>query len=383
MPHISKRRTHEKILIMMRKNANKLSFKQTIKNILKYIYSIEKFDNQKRVKLFNLTLYKKYYKNNFCIRKYFNFLLKTETEHAKRRKYVSFLGIPILFKFRYTINNKLLKKNALFSKRSSAQSYYRDILKQIPNCNMYDHIYMCKHNLGEWFVFLNLLPEYIKKNNSKKPLILVPNSRYLYIAKMLCNKIDAINVNLQLSDIDLYTKEEEFGVDKYKFFIPYIDRFHNYRKEVQTGINNQVFSEYMTSSVGVIANNVIYSKPIFEESTKKSLHKKIKAIGLNLDNFIYISTEANSIKSISLSFWQNIVNRLNKLGFEIYCNDKLKLKGNVKYADLTIDETCLLATFSKGVIGLRSGLLDLISMCDVPFFVFYTFFSHINELDAE
>lgn len=108
------------------------------------------------------------------------------------------------------------------------------------------------------------------------------------------------------------------------------------------------------------------------EENKVSFKKKIEAINLNFNKFIYLFPEANSIQNLPIKFWQDIVNKFRKHGYDVFCNSELNELLNVKYCFLTHAEAYLLAQKSKCIIALRSGMLELFTELKVPQYVIYT-----------
>ena len=96
--------------------------------------------------------------------------------------------------------------------------------------------------------------------------------------------------------------------------------------------------------------------------------------GLNINNFIYLCPEATSVKELSPIFWNELSGQLQKLGYDIYinkCNDKDRIK-NVKSFRTNITETYILAQKAKYIIGMRSGLLEvLVSGKKIPTICLY------------
>ena len=94
--------------------------------------------------------------------------------------------------------------------------------------------------------------------------------------------------------------------------------------------------------------------------------EKVKQISQCLLNnrYIIICPEAVSIQGLDLRFWESLVNELEKIGYKIFFN-----VGNMGFylkntltVFLTIDEIAQLAINCSLIIGLRSGLLEILSM---------------------
>lgn len=94
------------------------------------------------------------------------------------------------------------------------------------------------------------------------------------------------------------------------------------------------------------------------------------------NNFIIITPDAVTLNPLGQYFWTELCKNLNNLGFKIFLNvesrkDTIPAEGIIS-AFLTIEETYELAKYAKAVIGLRSGLLEILSTTSqVPTFAIY------------
>lgn len=112
---------------------------------------------------------------------------------------------------------------------------------------------------------------------------------------------------------------------------------------------------------------------INSNSVEKTIDKA-KNQGLNTDNFIYLLPESTSVKEIPESFWDELSNKLNELGYDIYINRVKKnyKTDNTKSFETSIEEAYILAQKAKYIIGMRSGLYEiLISSKSIPAICIY------------
>ena len=79
-------------------------------------------------------------------------------------------------------------------------------------------------------------------------------------------------------------------------------------------------------------------------------------------NFIFLSPEAKSVLPINENFWKKLKAQINKKGYEIIQNEK----------NLTFEEAYYIASLSKGIITLRSGISELLSMLPIQQHIIYT-----------
>jgi hypothetical protein len=73
---------------------------------------------------------------------------------------------------------------------------------------------------------------------------------------------------------------------------------------------------------------------------EESMLKKVKKIGLNLDNFVFLSPEAQSCNHYDDSFWVTLIKELQNKGYDVFINligDEVNLEGAIDY------KTCFLS----------------------------------------
>lgn len=111
----------------------------------------------------------------------------------------------------------------------------------------------------------------------------------------------------------------------------------------------------------------------YSKNDEENLNEKIKQISLNMDKFIFISPEANSVKPLSDDFWNKITTYLHQQGYDIFCNaiHKCRIK-YVKSVPLSFAESYLLAKKSKAIIALRSGFIEMFLQFDIQQHIIYT-----------
>lgn len=101
------------------------------------------------------------------------------------------------------------------------------ILKKLPSG--IDDVYICKHHIGEIYIFCQLLEEYIKVNKSKNPLLIIPEKRYISLYNMFCPNINKLFVNVNSMKLDRQICNDVTYYKGHRFFIPIPDRFTHLR----------------------------------------------------------------------------------------------------------------------------------------------------------
>lgn len=106
--------------------------------------------------------------------------------------------------------------------------------------------------------------------------------------------------------------------------------------------------------------------------------EKISHINLNLDNFIFIAPEAQSIDFRNSDVWEMEISKCKEeLGgrCEVFVNFT---KGNIclenigyKTCPLSISQAFVLASKAKKILALRSGFSEILTQTQVPIKVLY------------
>lgn len=132
--------------------------------------------------------------------------------------------------------------------------------------------------------------------------------------------------------------------------------------------NSKKFIDKWQEHLNTDLSELMLTKPILDDVTKVNASKKLKYMGLDINNLIFVASEAQSALPLSDVFWNNLVECLRAREHSVFFN---KAKGNENEV-LTIEEATYVASKSKLIIGLRSGLMDLFCMLGVPMAVIYT-----------
>ena len=235
-------------------------------------------------------------------------------------------------------------------------------------------IYVLTYNSGEVFVYLQLLKlskEYADK--SKQGIIIATKKYHIDLIEMICPEFDYIYhpegsnlINCDEKDFVCSDKNIHVVFPKYladsvyplwtnkDLEVHYFDTIKDY-----AGINPDFSQNFELT---------------FEEQTRKNLAEKIKKNNL-CDKFIFIAPEAMTTEALPFEFWNTLCENLNQKGYDVYLNltkDKDRYEYGKKF-DLSIKEANLLASWSSGIISVRSGFSEQLAMVhNVPNIIIYT-----------
>lgn len=278
---------------------------------------------------------------------------------------------------KYILFGKIVKKISYIEKFKKENFKYFD--------KKYDDIYILRANSGEIYLTLTyVIDKLIERNQSKNPLLVATKKYHVDMIKMICPNIPFIYIK----DIDLRFTGLEFKIENFRFF--YLFDNPHFQK-VGLDIKHKPFGEahYFKSildDLNMTYNDISMRTMIVPLQDEASMKEKVSKIGLNLDNFIFISPEAQSCKLYNEDFWCELINILNKEGYDVFVNRVTK-DVNLEYAttfkscNLTFAEAFALAKRAKRIISLRSGFTEFLIQTNTPMDVLYTKFRQRHSFD--
>lgn len=280
----------------------------------------------------------------------------------------------------YFLFNKTIHKISLldtFKKR-----YFKYLGKQ------YDDIYILNANSGEVYLTLTyFIDALMKKNGSKKPLLLATKKYHVDMIKMICPDIPC----RYIKKFNLNIVGDTFKIDNFRFFLLYNP---SYFKQVENDIKNNPLgkSHYfksILSRLGLSMDELSMRKITVPPEDEQSMLEKVSKTGLNLNKFVFLAPEAQSCKLYDEDFWVTLINTLQENGCDVFVNlvdNTVKLEGasNFKTCRLNFAEAFALAKRAKKIVSLRSGLTEFLLQTNVPIDVLYTKFKYrhfFNDMD--
>lgn len=334
-------------------------------NIGKFIYSKNTYNEYRQKKFFGglITIDIDYAQHTAVITAFNTVLIKSKLIDVYRN---ITLGSGLTFKYKRNIPilNKILKKIS-------------------PD---YDDIYICKHHIGEIYIFCQLMKQYIKNNGSKKPLLIIPKSKYISLYEILCPDIEKKFINLNLRKLDLQVTENILNYRGRRFFVPVPDRFAELRNLIVEKGQNIHFYDYLKKEMN-IDTNTDFQPAFISDDVNKRVQIKAKELGLDLNKFVIFSPEAVTAMDLSHTFWIKLGEYFADKGYQIYINTYTtnkeikpeiaknkwlnKIPNSIKNC-AGFDEIYCLAQHAKGVIALVNGLVVTFTQINTPRFFMYT-----------
>lgn len=238
----------------------------------------------------------------------------------------------------------------------SLESFYRDYFKYLPN--EFDNVYILHANSGEAYCFLAYLAKAcLKKDGTEKPLFVATKGYHEDIIEIFWPKANYVYYNLYLKEprLNIVGDFKEYNGHKYRqLFSP---RHFNL---VNSNLGRIHYFDAMLQTLGLDRADVTKPTPKIPKKIITKVTKIAEEIGLNLDKFVILAPEALTTDLMSTSFWRDLVKELYRAGFDVFLNVTQPIDLNCKKYDLTYKELFALATLSKGVVSLKSGLSEFL-----------------------
>ena len=270
----------------------------------------------------------------------------------------------------YYLGNKEIRHVSLLDKFKKNYIKYFD--------KNHDDIYILTANSGETYLILTyLIDALIKKNNSKKPLLVATFKYHVDMIKMICPDIPYVYIGkfrLRLTD-------KPFSIDGFRFFLLFNK---NYFQQVEHNIKQRELGTYnyfqaLQERLGLPERDVSMRRIHVSLDDEQNMLEKVKKTGLNLEKFVFLAPEAQSCKLYDEDLWSELITGFQAKGYDVFVNltgneFKFSEAGNYKTCNLTFAEAFALARLSKKIVSLRSGFTEFLLQTNVPSYTLYTRF---------
>jgi hypothetical protein len=320
------------------------------------IYKIKKDRNLKiRVLLYGLFRYEK---SNFCKDSYKEIKIFGFSVHKIQRDFV--------FKKTYILGVFILKQDL-------RKRFIKKLNKVLPKTAKVICVLSC--NAGETYNFLQCFDKFVKKNSLRNICFVATKKYHCDLIKIICPEYDFVYVESSLD----FKLEWNFKYNGKRFWTIFdLDYFINFEKSVREADKN--YSNYydtMLSKLNLNREDVKFKNIFLSESVKRNVIEKAQNAGLDINKFVFIAPFANSCETLSDNFWQKLINAIIKEGYDIYINcmqdKKAQYKGTKSFY-LSFSEVLVLAQKAVKIIGLRSGLCEILATTKRPMDIIYTDF---------
>ena len=302
------------------------------------------------------------YFDNKC--KKFKEKILTKFEYASRPIKICLLWIRSfsLFFYIFRFLCRIIELSFLRDNKAKMSSHEIAIFKRLSiNPNKSENVFIITTASGETYLF-SLFYHWINKQNTQ---FYTTRKKTYEVLKLFGVR----EVRFLDGCENMFFNKSEYVYQNTKIKIIFSDEF--WFKFWRT--EKHIIDEFKQTLKLNIDNKLLIPKLNIQETTKKTLEKKLRSMKLNINKFVFLSPEAASLEELDVSFWGEIVEKLKLKGFDVFnnsLNKKSKIPGT-KMEKLTVDEALLLAKRAKVIVGLRSGLLDVLSSTLTPMCIVY------------
>lgn len=357
------------------------------------LYEYIKEENKKTIKIFGIPVVKQTsdYMTSERYQSFFGGIITTikinnqETDYSK--KDIKLFSHSILKRTEennyktYFMFDKTIRKISLLDEFK--EKYFKYFNKK------HDDIYILNANSGEIYLTLTyLIDSLIKKNGSKRPLLVATEKYHIDMIKMICPDLPYVYIK----NFCLKVFGTTFKIDNFHFFMLF-DFAHF--KQVEINIKSNEIGKYhyfksILNKFDISEEDLQMRKINVLHSVEQSMLEKVNKTGLNIDKFIFLAPEAQSCKLYDEDFWCELIKQLQNKGYDIFINltgDDIKLEtvSNFKTCDLSFAQAFALAKRAKKIVSLRSGFSEFLLQTEVPMDILYTKFRHrhiFNDMDS-
>lgn len=300
---------------------------------------------------------------------------------------VRFLGMRIYqrwIKDSQFVTKILWHKNILSTKRR-INKIHRNIKNEFKNIK---EVFILFNNTGETFLYLNAMANEFKKRSD----IAIVYTRNYHIqllehilgkGKYLFEKdLNSAHVNKDCNKEYIIDEVKYHMIAPATYFIKYENSIHQ-----ENNIKN-IKHFYMNFIDNFAEGRSFKSYPIIGEDVIDSANRKIKFLNIP-SKFLLICNETWSNENFSDTFYQQLCFNLNNKGLHVVFNSTFLSNANSYGTSsfFSIKEIIYIASKAISVIGIRSGILDIITPYSKNVIALYTDFRNrgkdLPSLNAE
>lgn len=254
--------------------------------------------------------------------------------------------------------------------KKDTAAFYKRYHADIPSNT--DYIFFLSVHIGEFSYFLTyFFSELLKRKHIRHPLFV---TTFEYHKKILHMFFPDIPILICSESKVLLPREGEFNVEQIPSSYLFSDEyFINIEKNIR--LKRVHFLSGMSKYLNMERSSSI--APIcIDEHLHKVVLNKLKQLSLDRKPFVYVVPHASSCQLLPSSFWNELFLRIHQKGLDIFLNphNLASYPDWCHTIDLSLEEVFIVAQHAKAIIGLRSGLLDLLIRTKTPIHAIYTDF---------
>lgn len=247
-------------------------------------------------------------------------------------------------------------KNKLLITRDLRKRYYLRYKHLFGN---YKNIVIFSSNIGEVYVLLKyFVPQLISQN--KDTLFVFTRKSQIQIVEMFGIALPMVFI----PDLVVERFPIRFTVKQKDFLVLFPCKYYdNLESEILMRKRNYI--QGMEQVLGLRASKDIFAQLSVRKSDEKFVNEFLSQNGLYDQKFVFILPEAFTCEDLSFSEVTEIVSHCTALGYSCIVNRignpyLFKLE-NIREVYLNIAQTYALATRASLIIGVKSGMLELLT----------------------
>lgn len=326
------------------------------------------------VKFGDLVLYrseKKFLDNRvFHIRSFFNSLIQVRQSSTDRK--VKVCGITVF-------STKLRKYKVMrilgipcYAKNRNKEFF--EYFKSRLGAN-YDAVFVSRHNIGETLVYLMYLKLWIRAVGAKKPAILVWREKDLPFYKMFVEEgCEILRFDVAQSDLNAFFRQDVTVVGDTQVICPTFRIAESMKIAWQKG-HSVNFVSMILRSMGLPETEKMTNLPKIPSHIQHKAEVAIASLTQG-SPYVLLCPEANSLKSLPMTFWKGLCQKFVEKGYVVLVNalDASICIENAVTIHCPINELYVYAQKAERIVSMASGLGVLLSTVGTSCDLIYTDF---------
>jgi hypothetical protein len=200
--------------------------------------------------------------------------------------------------------------------------------------------------------------------NGEKPILLVDKAWKRNICHMFAPGYTCVNIDIPIYTYDALKLTDGDGITIFSLF----PTTHYLRQDDLIREGKAHYFECIAKDLGVKV------APVYLPSKwKGAALNATRKYKLNLTKFVIVCPEASTASAIPNSEWVKVIDVIKSLGYDVYLNVTKQHKEfkNEKQFFLKHYELMELAKCAQLIVGIRSGLMEILAVTQVPMIAVY------------
>ena len=285
----------------------------------------------------------------------------------RKEREIRFLGIPI-FQYGYRKFDGFKESYLKIFPKSFEHAFLDKIIQEIGH--KYDFVLLIRtKGIGETYLSCLFWRELVQEHKAKSPCIVFHRRELKNIIRLFdCNTPLYLTENLTYRDYSYALIHNNIKYKKIEFctwqFV-----LADARKMAKIYLRDCTipYKEYVR-----IRQNLKDSEFLSPHFSEEDLSVTNLVHDLDVNNFVFVITDANSTRSLPKEFWRRLCDRLREKGMDVFVNTKNGVSEYGKSTPISIGQAVYLASKSQAIISIRCGLVELLSSFPVQKHIVYT-----------